>query len=94
MLGVMHKSNLYTALPDPLLGSGIIRNGLYMATMEDERDVFRPPSRSLWAPTRWNSSDRYVDTFVREYTMSVPHMVAKFWGYRRFKGGPNPLQER
>ncbi len=77
MHAVMLKSNIYTALPTIYADQGLFATGT-MGLMDDDRDLFRCYPYPIGTYALGLSRRQTVDTFVREYTMTVRQLVEEF----------------
>lgn len=77
MRTIFLKSNLYNALPLLYCDQGLFGTSA-MAVLEDDQDVIRCYSFPIGSYCLAQSHRHTVDTFVREYAMTVRQLVQRF----------------
>jgi len=77
MLSRLLKSNIYTALPTLYADQGLFATAA-MALMEDSRELFRCYPYPIGTYAIGLSRRSTVDTFIREYQMSVRQLADEF----------------
>lgn len=77
MLTVFQKTNTYNILPTLYGDLGVFATGA-MAVMEDDLELLRCYSYPVGSYALGVSERQIVDTFVREYIMTVRQVVAQF----------------
>jgi hypothetical protein len=89
MLTVFLRTNLYTALPTLYADVGVFGTGA-MAMLEDQQDLFRCYNYPIGSYAMGINERGLVDTFTREWVMTVGNLVDTFDPtHRAEKRSPN-----